>query len=209
MNVGNELGTRDMPCARSVFGSAVSSQRSSVYKAAVLEAQAETQRALAGLASTRAECNELNQAITSNIVGVRQSVQEGLQISDQLRTAQSQQNVRVEAMGHRLGEMNDLLLERKVRVETQIYDLSNQMNSVLHAINVLRREQSLPRSSGEGMKTANFTASNVAKPGKCPSVGLYIKPSLPERDSVEAPKPSSSKFPQLAPNPEVRVEQPI
>ena len=111
MNVGDELGTRDKPCTRSVVGSAVSSQRSSVYKAAVLEAQAETQRAFAGLASTRAECNEQHQAITSNIVEVRQSVQQGLQISDQLRPAQSQQSVRVEAIGHRLGEMNDLLLQ--------------------------------------------------------------------------------------------------
>ena len=58
------------------------------------------------------------------------------------------------------------------------------------------------------MKTGNFTASNVAKPVKSPSVGLYINPSLPERDSVEAPKPSYSKFTKLTPNPEVRVEQP-
>ena len=89
MNVGDELGVRDMHCARSVVGSAVSSQRSSEYKAAVLEAQAETQRAFAGLASTRAECNEQHQGITSNIVAVRQYVQEGLQVSNQLRTAQA------------------------------------------------------------------------------------------------------------------------
>ena len=48
MNVGNELGAGDMPIARSRAGSAISSQRSSVYKAAVLKAQAETQRALVG-----------------------------------------------------------------------------------------------------------------------------------------------------------------
>ena len=48
-------------------------------------------------------------------------------------------------MGHRLGEMNDMLPQRELRVETQIYDLSNQMNSVLHAIDVLRREHSLSR----------------------------------------------------------------
>ena len=47
MNVGDELGAGDMPRARSVAGSVIWSQRSSVYKAAVLEAQAETQRALA------------------------------------------------------------------------------------------------------------------------------------------------------------------
>ena len=132
LNVGDDLGVKDIPCARSVVGSAVSSQRSSVYKAAVLEAQAETQRAFAGSASTRAECIEQHQAINSNIVAVHQSVQEGLQLSDNLRTSQSQQNARVEAMGHRLGEMNDLLLQRELRVETQIYDLSNQMKSVPH-----------------------------------------------------------------------------
>ena len=52
---------------RSMTGSLASSQRSSVYKAALLDAQAETQRALAGLASTRAECNEQHLAIVENI----------------------------------------------------------------------------------------------------------------------------------------------
>ena len=112
-------------------------------------------------------------------------------------------------MGYRLGEMNDLLLQRELRSETQIYDLSNQMNSVLHAIDGLRREQSRPRSSREGMKTGNFSASNVAKPVKGPSVGLYLKPSLAERDSVEAPKPRSFKLLKLNPTSEVRAEQPM
>ena len=205
LNVGDEPGVSDMPCARSVVGSTVSSQRSSVYKAAVLEAQAETQRAVAGLASSRAECNEQHQAITSNIAAVQQSVQEGLQVSDQLRTAQSQQGVRVEAMGHRLGEMNDLLLQRELRVETQIYDLSYQMNSVLHAIDVLRQDQSHPRSSGEGIKTENVPASSMPKP----PVGLYLKSSLAERDSAEKPKPSPSKPLRLIPTPEVRAEQSV
>ena len=98
MNVGDELGPRDVPCARSVVGSAVSSQRSSVYRAAVLEAQAETQRALAGLASTRAECNGQHQAVTSIIMAVQQSVQGGLQVSDQLRTAQNLQGAWVRTM---------------------------------------------------------------------------------------------------------------
>ena len=166
INAGDELETKNMPCARSVVGSAVSLQRLSVYRAAVLEAQAETQCAFAGLANTRAECNEQHQAITNSIVDVRQSVQQGLQISDQLRTTQNQQGVRVEAMGHRLGEINDLLLQRELRVETQIYDLSNQMNSVLHAIDVLRREQSLPRSSGETVAGGNLAANSVMKATK-------------------------------------------
>ena len=205
MNLGDELGPRDMPCARSVVGSAISSQRSCVYRAAVLEAQAETQCALAGLASPRAECNEQHQAITSNILAVQQSVQEGLQVSEQLRTARNQQGVRVEAMGHRLGVMNGLLLQRELSVETQIYDLSNPMNSVLSALDILRQEQSLPRTSGEAMKVGNFSASISVKPVGGSSVGIPVKPDNVERNSAEVPKPSTARPPKLLPG--VRTEQ--
>ena len=105
---------------RSMTNSVASSQRSSVYKTALLEAQAETQRALAGLASTRAECNEQHHAIVENIKTMQTTMREGLQISDQLRTAQNVQNARVDALGHRMGEMNDRLMSRELRVETQI-----------------------------------------------------------------------------------------
>ena len=100
---------------RSMAGSVASSQRSSVYKTALLDAQAETQRALAGLASTRAECNEQHHAIVENIRTMQTTMREGLQVSDQLRTAQNVQNSRVEALGHRMGEMNDLLMARELR----------------------------------------------------------------------------------------------
>ena len=79
---------------RSMTGSLASSQRSSVYKAALLDAQAETQRALAGLASTRAECNEQHLAIVENIKVMQTTMREGLQVSDQLRTAPNVQNIR-------------------------------------------------------------------------------------------------------------------
>ena len=130
---------------RSMTGSLASSQRSSVYKAALLDAQAETQRALAGLASTRAECNEQHLAIVEIIKVMQTTMREGLQVSDQLRTAQNVQNARVDTLGHRMGELKDMLMARKLRVETQINDLSNQMNTVLNAIDVMRRERSLPR----------------------------------------------------------------
>ena len=68
----------------SAAGSVASSQRSSVYKAALLDAQAETQRALAGLASTRAECNEQHHAIVENMKTMQMTMREGLQNSDQL-----------------------------------------------------------------------------------------------------------------------------
>ena len=145
-----------------------------MYKAALAGAQAEMQRALAGVANTRAECNEQHQAITDNLAAVQKSVQEGLQASDQVRTAQNFQSVRVEAMGHRLGEMSDLLLQRESRMETQIYDLNNQMNAVLNAIDVLRRGRVEPLPNVEcGVKaTGDSAAGLTAKLAKtlCPVV---------------------------------------
>ena len=114
---------------RSMTGSVASPQRSSMYKTALLDAQADTQRALAGLASTRAECTEQHHAIVENIRAMQTTMREGLQVSDQLRTAQNVQSARVDALGHRMGEMNDMLMARELRVETQINDLSNQMHT--------------------------------------------------------------------------------
>ena len=134
MNAGERY--LDAPRTRSAAGSVALSQRSSVYKAALLDAQAETQRALAGLASSRAECNEQHHAIVENMRTMQMTMRE---VSDQLRTAQNVQSTRVDALGHRMGEMNDLLMARELRVETQINDLSNQMHTVLNAINTMRR----------------------------------------------------------------------
>ena len=170
---------------RSMAGSVASSQRSSVYKTALLDAQAETQRALAGLASTLAECNEQHHAIVENIKTMQTTMREGLQVSDQLRTAQNVQNARVDALGYRMGEMNDMLMARELRVETQINDLSNQMHTVLNASNIMRRERSLPRqpSVGEGVQTGSS-----ARAPEPPHPNRAIKSEL-----VSALKPSTSR----------------
>ena len=170
---------------RSMTGSLASSQRSSVYKAALLDAQAETQRALAGLASTRAECNEQHLAIVENIKVKQTTMREGLQVSDQVRTAQNVQNARVDTLGHRMGEMNDMLMARELRVETQINDLSNQMHTVLNAIDVMRRERSLPRQPSASGGVRNGGSVRVSEP-TYPS--QLVKPELPS-----ALKPSTSR----------------
>ena len=170
---------------RSMTGSLASSQRSSVYKAALLDAQAETQRALAGLASTRAECNEQHLAIVENIKVMQTTMREGLQVSDQLRTAQNVQNARVDTLGHRMGEMNDMLMARELRVETQINDLSNQMHTVLNAIDVMRRERSLPRQPSASGGVRNGGPVPISEPTYPSQV---VKSELPS-----ALKPSTSK----------------
>ena len=182
---------------RSMTGSLISSQRSSVYKAALLDAQAETQRALAGLASTRAECNEQHLAIVENIKMMQTTMREGLQVSDQLRTAQNVQTARVDTLGHRIGEMNDTLMSRDLRVETQINDLSNQMHTVLNAIEVMRSERSLPRQSSASGGVRSGGTVRVSEP-TCPS--QVVKSELPS-----ALKPSTSRPAVPAPRKEEGV----
>ena len=195
MNAGERY--LDAPRTRSAAGSVASSQRSSVYKAALLDAQAETQRALAGLASTRAECNEQHHAIVENIRTMQMTMREGLQVSEQLRTAQNVHSARVDKLGQRMGEMNDLLMARELRVETQINNLSNQMHTVLNAINTMRRERSLsrPPGAGEGMPAGSST-----KAPEQPHPSRAIKPEL-----TSALKPSASK-PTV---PETRVKDSV
>ena len=176
---------QEAPRVRSMTGSLASSQRSLVYKAALLDAQAETQRALAGLASTRAECNEQHLAIVENIKVMQKTMREGLQVSDQLRTAQNVQNARVDTLGHRMGEMNDMLMARELRVETQINDLSNQMHTVLNAIDVMRRERSLPRQPSASGGVRNGGPVRVSEPTYPSQV---VKPEL-----LSALKPSTSR----------------
>ena len=171
---------------RSMTASLASSQRSSVYKVALLDAQAETQRALAGLASTRAECNEQHLAIVENIKVMQTTMREGLQVSDQMRTAQNVQNARVDTLGHRMGDMNDMLMARELRVETQINDLSNQMHTVLNAIDVMRRERSLPRQPSASGGVRNGGPVRVSEPTYPSQV---VKPELPS-----ALKPSTSRL---------------
>ena len=124
-------------------------------------------------------------------------MREGLQVSDQLRTAQIVQSARVDTLGHRMGEMNDLLMARELRVETQINDLSNQMHTVLNAINTMRRERSLPRPNGSGEGTPAGSSTNSLEQ---PNPNRAIKPEL-----TSALKPSASK-PMV---PETRVKDPV
>ena len=128
---------------------------------------------------------------------MQMTMREGLQVSDQLRTAQNVQSARVDALGHRMGEMNDLLMARELGVETQINDLSNQMHTVRNAINTMRRERSLPRppSAGEGMPAGIFT-----KAPEPPHPSRAIEPEL-----TSALKPSTSK-PTVS---ETRVKEPV
>ena len=107
------------------------------------------------------------------------------------------QTARVDTLGHRIGEMNDTLMSRELRVETQINDLSNQMHTVLNAIEVMRRERSLPRQSSASGGVRSGGTVRVSEP-TCPS--QVVKSELPS-----ALKPSTSRPAVPAPRKEEGV----
>ena len=85
--------------------------------------------------------------------------------SDQLRTVQNVQTARVEAMGHCLGEINNLLLQRELRMETQIFTLSSQSITVLNAMDVLRRSKVEQSHVPVGRaKTAHESSAKLSTP---------------------------------------------
>ena len=81
--------------------------------------------------------------------------------------------------------MNDMLMARELRVETQINDLSNQMHRVLNAIDVMRRERSLPQQPSASAGVRDGGPVRVSEP-TYPSQA--VKTELPS-----ALKPSTSR----------------
>ena len=120
----------------------------------------------------------------------------GLQSSG-VRTASRDSTCPSRTSQHRLGEMSDLLMARELRVETQINNLSNQMHTVLNAINIMGRERSLPRqpNASEGVQ-----AGGSAKAPEPPNPTRAVKVEL-----MSAMKPRTSK-PVTA---EVRIKDPV
>ena len=88
-------------------------------------------------------------------------------------------------------------MARELRVETQINDLSNQMHTVLNAINIMRRERSLPRQSGA---TEGVPVADSIKIPESSHLGRATKPEL-----ASALKPSTSK----STTPETRTKDPV
>ena len=80
--------------------------------------------------------------------------------------------------------MNDMLMARELRVETQINDLSNQMHTVLNAIDVMRRERLLPRQPSASGGVRDGGPVRISEPTR-PSQAVKSKPST-SRPAVPA-----------------------
>ena len=134
--VQNELTRENASSYRDGTVSTTSPRRSSPYRAvdeaaaartAKIQAEAEAQLALAHLADTRAECNEQHKVMTAELEAMQDSVKCSLRAATLQTTVQA---AKVDAMGYRLEEMKDLLLQRELRMEVQMAELSNQMHTL-------------------------------------------------------------------------------
>ena len=121
--VQDELTRENASPLRDGTISTTSSRRSSAFRAveeaaaartAMLQTEAEAQRALASLADTCAECNEQHKVMTAELEAMQDSVKCSLRDATQQTTVQA---AKVDAMGYRLEEMKELLLQRELRME--------------------------------------------------------------------------------------------
>ena len=92
----------------------------------MLQAETEAQRALARLADNRAECNEQHKIMTAQLEALQDSVKGSLKSAPQQTTVQA---AKVDAMGYRLEKMKDLFLQRELRVEARLAELSDQIRT--------------------------------------------------------------------------------
>ena len=134
--VQDEVARDSASSYRDGTASTTSSRRSTLFRAveeagaartAVLQAEAEAQRALARLADTRAECNEQHKAITAELEATQDSVKCSLRATTQQTTVQA---AKVDAIGYRQEEMEDLFLQRELRTEVQMAELNNKMHTL-------------------------------------------------------------------------------
>ena len=121
--VQDELTRENASSYRDGTVSTTSSRSSSAYRVveeaaaartAMLQAEAEAQRALARLTDTRAECNEQHKVMTAELGAMQVSVKCSLRTATQQTTVQA---AKVDAMGYRLEEMKNLLLQRELRMK--------------------------------------------------------------------------------------------
>ena len=116
----DELNRDNAQSIRHYSTSIASSRKSLAYRAveeaaaartAMLQAQAAAQRALARLADTRAECNELHKVMAAALEAMQSSVKDSLMATNQQQTVQSAEG---DAMGYSLEEIKDFFLQREL-----------------------------------------------------------------------------------------------
>ena len=190
--VQDEL-TRKKSSFRDGTVSTTSSRRSSAYwavqeaaaaRTAMLQAEAEAQRALARLADTRTECNEQHKVKTAELETMQDSVKCSLRAATQHTTLQAS---KVDAMEYRLEEMKDLLLQRELRIEVQMAELSNQMRTSGAASRAVAPEV----ERAKVVEPVAYTSKKV--PMLTPNPPVTLKTSPKRKSMVLKPPPTGKK----------------
>ena len=162
--VENELKCNNASSIRDGTISTTSSRRFLAFSAveeaaaartALLQAEAEAQRALAGLADTRAECNDQHKVMAVELEAMQNSVKSSLRAANQQNTVQS---AKVNAMGFCLEEMKDLSFQRELRMEVQMAELNNQMHTLSTATRAVHDGESQGThriQQQDGLRTPN------------------------------------------------------
>ena len=191
--------------ARDGTTSTTSSRKSSAYRVveeaatarfAVLQAETEAQRALACLADTRAECNEQHKVMTAELEALQDSVKGSLRRATQQTTVQA---AKMDAMGYRLEEMKDLFLQRELRVEARLAELSDQIRTQSGAVSHTRTPEI------EQTETAEPIASTSKMvPMRTPNPSITLKTSPKTQPNVVIPPPINERTTKVhvcTPNP--------
>ena len=137
----------------------------------MLQAETEAQRALARLADTRAKCNEQHKVMTAELKALQDSVKSSLRSATQQTTVQA---AKVDAMGYRLEETKDLFLQRKLRVEARLAELSDQIGTQSGAVSHTR---TLEKEHTETAEPIASTSKMVPMRTPNPSITLRTSPN--------------------------------
>ena len=121
-------GLHGASCSSSPL-SKTASGRSSVYRTvheaakarkAMLDAQVGVNQAASQLSERTARCDRENQAIMEEIEANQSELRSS---TKRLEQGQEIQAARMDAMGYRMAEMNDLLAQREVRMKAQMQEM--------------------------------------------------------------------------------------
>ena len=150
----------------------------------MLQAEGDAQRSLARLADTRAECNEQHKVMTAELEAMQDSVKCSLRDATQQTTVQA---AKVDAMRYRLEEMKDLLLQRELRMEVQVAELSNQIRTLGAASRAVAPGTEQAKTVGPVASTSKMV------PMRTPNPPVTLKTSPKTERKVLKPPPTGKK----------------
>ena len=143
----------------------------------MLQAEAETQRALARLVDSRAECNEQHKVMAAELEAMQSSVKKSLGATNQQHTVQS---AKMDAMGYRLEEMKDPCLQLELRMEVNMAEVSTKMHTLSTATHATQR------GNQPNADEPTISSSKVV-PARTPDPALMLKAS--PKTVPKAPQP--------------------